>query len=259
MDGTYPFPFSQHTPPLVSAPKGTLEEWEIFWELATRLDIDLGIRGIDMNHKPSADELLDALHANSRIPLDEVRRYPGGHVWGEEELTAGGMIPNAIGHEDGKMAAGHPDVIAELRAVRAEPVTLAGGYDDGEDFGFRMITYRMKEAYCTQGQNLPSLRKKRSYNPVLMNPKSLESLGVADGDIVVIDSGHGRIEGIVEATEDLAPGVIGLAHGWGDPSDERGVREKGVSVQRLIPDDVRYDPVTGLAQQSAVPVNVYAK
>jgi hypothetical protein len=51
--------------------------------------------------------------------------------------------------------------------------------------------------------------------------------------------------------------VIALAHGWGDPSDDRDVREKGSNVQRLIPDDQRYDPVTGLALQSAVPVNVY--
>ena len=54
------------------------------------------------------------------------------------------------------------------------------------------------------------------------------------------------------------PGVIAFAFGWGDPSDGRDAREKGSNVQRLIPDDRRYDPVTGLALQSAVPVNVYA-
>jgi anaerobic selenocysteine-containing dehydrogenase len=258
MDFCFPFPFGQHTPPLVAAPDGVLEEWEIFWGLAKRLDLQLEIPGIRMDHKPTADELLDCLQPNSRIPLDEVREYPGGHVWGEEELTAGGIIPNMIGHPDGKMAAGHPEVIAELREVRAEPVLDGGGYEPGEDFAFRMITYRMKEVYCTQGQNLPSLRKKRSFNPVLMNPLPMKSLGVADGDVVVVDSGYGRVEGIVEATEDLPPGVIALAHGWGDPSDDRDVREKGSNVQRLIPDDERYDPITGLALQSAVPVNVLA-
>ena len=63
----------------------------------------------------------------------------------------------------------------------------------------------------------------------------------------------------MEATEDLAPGVIALAFGWGDPSDGRDVREKGCNVQRLIPDDRRYDPITGLALQSAIPVNVLAR
>ncbi len=259
MDFCFPFPFSQYTPPLVAAPDGVVEEWEIFWGLAKRLDLQLEIPGIRMDCKPTADELLGLLQPNSRIPLDEVRKYPGGHVWGEEELTAGGIVPNMIGHADGKMAAGHPEVIAELREVRAEPVIDGGGYEADEDFAFRMITYRMKEVYCTQGQNLPSLRKKRSFNPVLMNPRAMQSLNVEDGDVVVVDSGYGQVEGIVEATEDLLPGVIALAHGWGDPSDDRDVREKGSNVQRLIPDDQRYDPVTGLALQSAVPVNVYTR
>jgi len=259
MDGTYPFPFSQYTEALVPAPEGTLEEWEIFWGLAERLGVAIPIPGIDMAHKPTADELLDALHSNSRIPLDEVRKYPGGHVWGEKSLTYGGMIPNGIGHPDHKMAAGHPEVIAELREVRAEPVLGDGGYESGSEFAFRMITYRMKEAYCTTGSNLPSLRAKRSYNPVLMSPLSMEKLGVEDGDIVSIDSGFGQVDGIVEGSDDLGPGVIALAHGWGDPSDARDVREKGCNVQRLIPAHEGYDPITGLALQSAVPVNVTAR
>jgi hypothetical protein len=60
----------------------------------------------------------------------------------------------------------------------------------------------------------------------------------------------------VEASDEIGPGVVALAFGWGDPSDDRDVAEKGCNVQRLIPDDVRYDPITGLAQFSAVPVSI---
>jgi len=79
---------------------------------------------------------------------------------------------------------------------------------------------------------------------------------------VVVDSGFGTVEAVVESTEDVQPDVVALAFGWGDPSDERDerdVREKGSNVQRLIPDDVRYDPVTGLAQTTAIPVNIHPK
>ena len=257
MDISYPFPFGQYSPPLVAGPEGLMEDWEILWGLGERMGLKLDIPGIPVDRKPTTDEILNGLNSMARIPLDEVRKYPGGHIWGEKETKFGGVIPNMIGHDDRRLAAGHPEVIAELREVRAEPVIDAGGYETDEDFAFRMITYRMPEVYCTQGQNLPSLRAKRSFNPVLMNPQAMHSVGVKDGDRVVVDSGFGSVEGIVEATEDLAPGVIALAFGWGDPSDERDIREKGCNVQRLIPDDVRYDPVTGLAQMSAVPVNVY--
>jgi anaerobic selenocysteine-containing dehydrogenase len=256
MDGTYPFPFSQYTPALLEGPTECLEEWEIFWELAARLDLPLDIGGLTPERKPSADELIDALNSRSRVPVDEIRQYPGGHVFGERHTTAGGVIPNMIGHADRRMAVGHPDVLAELRAVRAEPVPTAGGYASGDDFEFRLITYRMKEVYCTQGQNLPSLRQRRPYNPVLMHPDAMHRLGISEGDTVRVDSGYGNVLGIAESSTDVRHDVIGLAFGWGNPSDARDVRKKGCNVQRLIPDDQGYDPVTGLAMQSAIPVNV---
>jgi len=255
----FPFPFGQYSPALVDAPDGVLEDWEVFWGLAKRLHLDLNIPNISMDSQPTADALIDGLQPMKRIPLEEMKKYPGGHVWGERELKAGGLIPSMIGHEDKKMAAGHPAILEDLRVLRAEPVIDGGGYEPDEDCSFRLISYRMQESYCTQGQNLPSLRKKRSFNPLLMHPKAMEALGVKDDDIVVVDSGFGTVEAIVESTEDLKPDVVGLAFGWGDPSDERGVREKGSNVQRLIPDDVRYDPVTGLAQTTAIPVNIHPK
>jgi anaerobic selenocysteine-containing dehydrogenase len=256
MDISYPFPFGQYSPPLVDGPEGLMEDWEILWGLAERMNLKLDLPGIPDDRKPTSDEILNALHQMARIPPDEVRKYPGGHVWGDMETKCGGVIPSMIGHEDRRLVAGHPEVIAELREVRAEPVIETGGYAPEEDFAFRMITYRMREVYCTQGQNLPSLRARRSFNPVLMNPGDMRSLGVEEGGRVLVDSGFGSVEAIAEGTDDLKPGVIALAFGWGDPSDDRGVRDKGCNVQRLIPDDVRYDPVTGLAQMSAVPVNV---
>ena len=55
----------------------------------------------------------------------------------------------------------------------------------------------------------------------------------------------------------LCPGTLGIAHGWGDPGDQRPVEQKGTNVQALIPGHFRYDKVTGIAQQSAYPVNLH--
>lgn len=259
MDATYPFEFSQYTPAIVDAPEGCMEEWEVFWELARRLDLPLRVGGLDARtDRPTADEFLDASFQRARIPVDELRRHPSGIAPEGRTTTAGGVIPNMIAHPDRRMAVGHPEVLAELREVAAEFVPTGGGYEADAAFDFRLITYRMKEVYCTQGQRLPSLRKKRPYNPTLMHPGAMARIGVRSGDRVEIASDHGRVEGIVEASEDLRPDVIALAFGWGDPTDPRGVREKGSNVQRLIPAGRRFDPVTGLALQSAIPVNVTA-
>ncbi len=270
MDANYPFPFAQYTDALVEAPSETIEEWQVFWELAMRLGLPLRVGKLPPDTLPTSDALLDALNQYARVPLDVLRKHPSGYALDEVKAreaddgtierttTAGGVIPNMIGHDDKRMAAGHPDVIAELAAVRAEPDVVGGGYAVGEDFGFRMITYRMKEVYCSQGQNLPSLASKRSYNPVLMHPEAMRELDLSEGDSVVVESGHGRVEGVVEGSESVGRGTIAFAFGWGNPSDPRSMREKGSNVQRLIPADQRYDSVTGLALQSAIPVNVRA-
>ncbi len=255
MDANYPFPFGQYTPALVEAPEQTMEEWQIFWELARRLELPLRVSDLTTQSKPSSDEMLDALHRHSRVPIAELRKHPSGYVIEGDQSTAGGVIPNMIAHADKKMAAGHPEVIAELAEVRAEPIT-GGGYAGDEDFAFRIITYRMKEVYCSQGQNLPSLRKKRSYNPMLMNPEAMRELRLNDGDSVVVENDHGKVEGIVESSDSVARDTIAFAFGWGNPADRRDVREKGANVQRLIPADHRYDRLTGLALQSAIPANV---
>lgn len=259
MDWGYPFPFGQYTPPLVEAPPGVLEDWEVFWELARRLGLKLKIRGIPGDRKPTTDEILDGLFHQARVPISEMRMHPGGRVWGEPRAKAGGVIPNMIGHEDHRMAVGHCEVIRELAQLRREAVFAGGGYEPGENRRFRLITYRMPEVYCSQGQNLPSLRARRPFNPLRMHPEAMASLGIRDGDVVVVDSGFGTVEAVAEEAEDLAAGVVALAFGWGDPSDDRDVRQKGSNVQRLIPDDVRYDPVTGIALQTAIPVDVRAR
>ena len=256
MDASYPIAFGHYTPALVEGPEHTLEEWEVFWELAARLGIPLRVGGLTPERRPTSDEMLDAMYRHSRHPLDELRKHPSGCAFAERHLAAGGVIPNLIAHEDKRMAAGHPDVLAELREVRAEPVVAGGGYAVGEEFGFRMITYRMKEVYCTQGHNLPSLAVRRSYNPVLMNPAAMRELALEEGDAVCVENGNGRVQGIVESSDDVAARTIAFAFGWGDPHDPRPAREKGTNVQALTSDDDRYDGVTGLALQSAIPVNV---
>ncbi len=256
MDASYPFPFGQYTAPVVEAPAGTIEEWKVFWELAGRLGLPLRVGHLTPEATPTTDELLDAMYRHARVPLDELRGHPSGLAFAERHMQAGGVIPNMIGHPDRKMAAGHPAVLAELREVRGEEVLAGGGYAPGEEFAFRMITYRMPEVYCSQGQNLPSLARKRSYNPVLMHPVAMRERGLEDGDTVWVENEHGRVEGIVEASDGVGPGTIAFAFGWGNPADPRPTREKGSNVQLLTSADTRYDPSTGLALQSAIPVNV---
>jgi anaerobic selenocysteine-containing dehydrogenase len=256
-DNFYPFSFNQYSEKMVEAEDDVIEEWDFFWRTAQAMGSGFNLPGIPEDANPSADEVITALNPDARIPLSELKSAsPSGERYDEGAPVAGGVIPDMLGYPDKRLAAGHPEVIEELSEVLAEPVTGTGAYKEDADFDFRVITYRMPEVYCSTGNNLPSLRRKRSYNPALMNKADMARLSLKDEELVILESQHGKIEAVVEESDRFASGTIGLAHGWGDPADERPTREKGSNVQQLIARDVDYDKLTGLALQSAFPVRV---
>lgn len=167
-------------------------------------------------------------------------------------MPTGGVVPNMIGHPDRRLAAGHPAVLDELALVAAEG---EGDAVVGER-AFRMITYRLPEVYCSQGQNLPSLAKKRPYNPLLVHPEVMSERGWRDGDLLRVENRHGAVDAVAHASTEVGRDTVALAFGWGDPDDPRPAREKGSNVQALTSADDGYDPVTGLAIQSAIEVRL---
>ncbi|MCG8588587.1 MAG: hypothetical protein MJE66_04785, partial [Proteobacteria bacterium] len=147
----------------------------------------------------------------------------------------------------------------ELGAVRAEPfAATGGGYgEDAERYSHRLISRRLLHVYNSSGRDLKALRARGTTNPAFMHPDDLTDLGLADGDLVELRSPHGRIPAVVEATDELARGVVSMAHAWGaGPEDDAKVREIGAPTNRLVDDESDFDPITGMARQSAIPINV---
>jgi anaerobic selenocysteine-containing dehydrogenase len=90
-----------------------------------------------------------------------------------------------------------------------------------------------------------------------MNPGDCDELGLATGDLVRIASPHGELVGVAKRSPDIRPGVVSMAHSWGGRSltDEK-VRDIGTPTNRLITPTDGFDPVTGMAIQSSIPVAV---
>lgn len=256
MDPFFPQPFMQYSDKIVEAAGDYTEEGEFFWETAKAMGIDLKLPGLDLTGDYEPIKLMQAFNPQSQVPITEIAKHPSGKIFFEKKPAVGSVIPDMIEHADKRIAIGHPDAMSELADVFAEPIQDAGGYVGEGDYRFRAITYRMPEVYCTTGQNLSKLTGKRPYNPVLIHHEDLQELGFANNERVMLEGRNGKVEVILEVSEDVGRGTIAIAFGWGDPADKRDIEEKGSNIQTLIPFDKNYDPLTGLAQQSAYPVNI---
>jgi anaerobic selenocysteine-containing dehydrogenase len=251
-EGQLDVPFAQYTPAILRPDFDVIEEWEFFWGLAHRMRTPLRLEqgDLDLDRKPTPDEYLDLTHRGSRVPLGEVRRYPGGRLFEPAEpVRVEPARPEARG---ARMDVAPAAVIEQLRAVRVEPA--------GDDrFTHRLISRRMLEVYNSTGVELPGLRRRYPYNPAFMHPDDLTRIGVRPGDVVRIDSDHDFIYGVVESTTDVRPGVVSMAHArGGDPALDGAVRTIGSTTGRLVSVERDFEPISGIPRQSAIPVNVRA-
>jgi len=225
-----------------------LNEWEVFWELASRLGSMLPLPGgsPDMSKRPTDDEIIDRAYAGSRMPLDEVRAHRG-ELRPEMTMIVGAAEPGVTA----KFSPAPDDLMADLARV------LSTAPDRSSEFPFRLISRRMKHVLNSLGAELPGLARKGTTNPAYMHPDDVAALGVDAGDIVEITSVRSSVLAVVEPVDDVKRGVISMAHSWGGSSltDEK-VRDIGSPTNRLVSVEAEFDLVTGMVVQSAIPVAV---
>lgn len=257
-------PFGMYVPKLLDPPPGSdlLGEWELFYGLAQHLGLKLELRHVDwitngcerekrapivldMTRKPTIDELFELMTRGSRVPLEEVKKYPNGALFPETILVAS----KDPGHT-ARLDLGNPGMMEELDEVAQEIPT--------KSHNFALISRRMAHVYNASGRDLPRLiRKGGTYNPAFMNPDDLRELGLETGDVVKITSAHSSIYGIVEADSTLRRGLVSMTHSFGDlPRDSMDFRRVGSNTSQLTHCADNYDRYSGIPLMSGVPVQV---
>lgn len=92
----------------------------------------------------------------------------------------------------------------------------------------------------------------------LIHPGDATSRGPADGQRVSLTSAVGALEIVLEATDEVRPGVVGIPHGrghtapgtWSTPANHSGVNVDDVTDARLV------DSLSGNAAINATRVSV---
>ena len=248
--------YARYTEALADAPGDVIDEYQMFWHLAKDLGIQMQLPGgpVPMGDAPpSKEEFLDLMVAGCLVPPSQVRAdaaKDGGAAQIYDDLHP---VIEPLDEEDlhrFNLAAG--DMPATLEKYSADDARAAG-------FDFRLISRRSKGRFNSIGQPLKNLGQKVTTNPAYIHPDDMASQGIKDGDVIEISSAHASIHGVAKGSDRVRRGLISMAHAFGDAdADKHNVREMGGSTNRLTSDEVDYDPITGQALQSAIPVKIAA-
>lgn len=259
--------YAQYSPAIADVPHGSdlMEEWDFFYRMADHLDLELtfavafgfsryqeapyAVMPISRSEKPTIEAIYAAICANSRVPLEEVKRYPHGHVFDSEVVVQ----PREEGCDD-RLDCGNADMLAQLGEVFEQDYQAL---QNTPDFPFRYIPRRHNNFMNSTGRSIPKLNGGRPWNPVWMHPQDIRDIGVAEGAMVRIATQHDSIAAMVEADDTLRPGVVAIAHAFGGlANEEDDYLELGANTGRLVRTDEDYDPITGMPRMGNIPVAI---
>lgn len=253
----WPGSWAQYTPAAVSRPAGSdlVDDWYVFWALAKRLGAPVDYAGkglLDMERAPGADEVLALKLTGSQVPFDAIRQHPHGHDFVGELGTVLAPPPGDLP----KFGVMPPDVAAELAEFGARMDASQRNRRDGRDYGFLMVTRRLRDVFNSTGTQLASVRKRTPSNPAWLNGEDMAVLGLREGDRVQLRSSAGEVILLAARDDKVRRGCVQTSHGWGNLPGETGGPEDGVCINLLIDDERHCEAINAMPHFSGVPVDV---
>jgi len=247
---------AKYSPILFDKTDDTKHDWEIYLELADRLDKDapeatqkeraatkaFGPKFLleqGLKYGPHKEVTFEALVENPHgIDLGPLHR----------------MLPEAIKHAD-KQIHLHVDFYQSDLARVQEMVQQ---YNNDE---ILLIGRRHVRSNNSWLHNSHRLVKGKSRCTLMLHPQTAAQHGIADGQDVKVTSRVSSVVIAAEVTDELMPGVVSIPHGFGH--GRKGVKQKiaqahaGVSVNDLT-DETLIDQLSGNAAVNGVPVKLEA-
>ncbi len=251
----YPTPFfqlavhnsSKYSSPLFAKAADSLHDWEILDALARRIAMHTNA---NLPSPYTPDQALDAGLARSGrgITLQMLKDAPHGIDLGplqpcitERLRTADQLIQCA------------PDILlADLDRLNADMRFESKP-------GLSLIGRRHVRSCNSWMHNVPRLMKGPERCTLMMHPEDARARNLGEGSRAIISSRTGSVEIEIEITDDMAPGVVSIPHGYGHNRSGVGWKlaaaHAGVSVNDLT-DEQLYDPLSGNAAVNGVAVEV---
>lgn len=256
---------AKYSTALFAPAPGARHDWEIFLDLARRVDLAKGRRGLkrSLTHRALARMGPSGMVALAmRLGPHGLRRGLGGVSLGRLKRNPHGVdlgplepcLPDRLYSRAKRIALAPERFVKDLERLR--PRLEAGAN------GLLLIGRRDLRSNNSWMHNSERLVKGRDRCTLLMHPDDAARRSLGDGQSVHITSRVGTVTAPLEVTSDVMPGVVCLPHGWGHHRE--GTR-LGVAGARPgasfndVADDQAVDALCGTARFSGTPVEVKAE
>ena len=213
-------------------------DWKFYSELGRRMGYE--------EYFPwnSDEEVVENFLKPSKVTYQQLKEHPAGLWFGERcyDITARGQIKTPSGkielYSKTLADAGYDPIPVFVEPTQSSAVNpaLAEEYPLIVATGARIVEYTHY-----QMRNVSSLKQLAPHPVAEIHPITAKMYGVADGEVVMVETRNGQVKLKLKVTEDLAPQVVNILHGWG----------RVASANLLAGLDVR-DPVTGYPELRAL-------
>jgi anaerobic selenocysteine-containing dehydrogenase len=254
------------SPPLFAPAPDTRHDWEIFLELATRLDGDgafsvaVGAAERALGRRITPEAMINfALrtgpHGDKLIPLGKglnlkrLKEAPHGIDLGPLEPR----LPGLLRTRGRTIRLAPPALTADVARLDARQNVAH------TDSSLSLIGRRDLRSNNSWMHNSVRLVKGPVRCTLFMHPTDAAARGLSAGQTVTVRSRTGAVEAPLEITDEVMPGVVSLPHGWGHARQgvklEVARRHAGVSANDVT-DEGLIDELCGTARVNGVPVTV---
>ncbi len=246
--------------------EGMLHDWEIFSDLAKRLELVRSKKNLPseiIKTKLTPASILDhALKSGpygskgnkqGEMSLELLKNSPHGVDLGPLEPS----FPARLYTKDKKICL-IPEVILNdlprLAKKLQERIQLTN-----DKLNFLLIGRRHLRSNNSWMHNLPKLMTGKARCTIMIHPEDAAELGLSNEDIVIVESNVGKIQIPAEVTTELMKGVVSIPHGFGHnrigTNQKVATENSGVSINDLTDDKV-IDELSGNAAFSGLMVSL---
>jgi anaerobic selenocysteine-containing dehydrogenase len=185
------------------------------------------------------------------LSVDTLLETPSGIDLGPLEQR----LPDRLFTADKRIQLAPPPLIADVARYKTD---LGSLLTDGKLILIGRRHVRSNNSWMHQYQRLV---KGPDRCTLMMHPDDARARNLGAGSTATLASRVGAVEVTVEITDAMMPGVVSLPHGWGHTRQGLKIgtaqQHAGVSINDVT-DHAVYDPLSGTAAVSGVPVDVQA-